>query len=211
MHPWDYSAHGWTTFQWRKQWLISNSFLNCAFIPLWGRISLRLLTLTCSQKALHLSLQELERIHPMFSRGPVIWRKHTRRPNVYLSCQLSGDRNTKDSCDSGGTALEMVWRKLPNRVSVTEKCWAVCPILITTKVLSMLKRIQSTGLTEWRKSSCAQEAFSSAMHKILTFTRWKRASELNWKQLSVTWDICIPCSSKTLKLISSNNTGANCV
>lgn len=46
-----------------------------------------------------LSLQKLERIDPVSSSEPVISHNHMLRPNAYLSCQLSGDRNTEDSYD----------------------------------------------------------------------------------------------------------------
>ena len=59
-------------------------------------------------------------------------------------------------------------------------------------------------MTELHKSFCAQEAFSSAMRKTVTFIHWKRASELNWKQLSIAWGTHIPYFSKALKLIGSN-------
>lgn len=46
-----------------------------------------------------LSLKKLERIDPVSSSEPVISHNHMLRPNAYLSCQLSGDRNTEDSYD----------------------------------------------------------------------------------------------------------------
>lgn len=77
-------------------------------------------TLTCSQHALHLCSHELERICPTSSSGPVVSHNHMLRPKVYLSCQLSRDRNTKDSCDSGGMSL-IVRCQNSNCVSVTGK------------------------------------------------------------------------------------------
>lgn len=49
----------------RSYRLICKSLSHYAFTPLWGRIAQRILTLTCSQYALHLSSQKLERIDPM--------------------------------------------------------------------------------------------------------------------------------------------------
>jgi hypothetical protein len=144
----------------------------------------------------HLSWWKLERINPMSSSRPMISHNHMLTPNVYLSGQLSGNRNTKDSCDSEGRAPEIMWHQNPNHVSVTEEHWEVCHIFITTKVLSILKWFQRIRWTELHNSSCAQEAFSSTMRKIVTFTHWKRAPDLNWKQLSVTWDICILLSPR---------------
>jgi hypothetical protein len=58
--------------------------------------------------ALHLSWWKLERINPMSSSRPMISHNHMLTPNVYLSGQLSGNRNTKDSCDSEGRAPEIM-------------------------------------------------------------------------------------------------------
>lgn len=142
-----------------KLWLISKSLLGLCIYPMWGRILLRTLTLICSQYALPLSLQKLERVHPMSPSRPVISHKHMLRPNVHLSRQLTGDRSIKDSCDSGGQEPEIMWRQSPNCASVTEEHWEVCHLLITTKVLAVLKWVQRIRLTELH-NSCAQEAFS---------------------------------------------------
>lgn len=92
---------------------------------MWGRILLRILTSTCSQYALRISLQKLERIYLMSLSRPVISHNHMLWPSVYLSCQLSGDKNIKDSCDSRGMTLEIMWHQNLNRVLVTERHWEV--------------------------------------------------------------------------------------
>lgn len=135
-HPWDYSVNIWASCQPNQN---PDRSLSGCFMH---RILLRLLTLPFCPSSLRLSLEKLERIHPTSSSGPLISHNHMLRPNVSLSCQLSRDRNTEDSCDSGQMALETMWRPSPNGVLVTEAHWEACRVLITMRVLSVLKCIQ---------------------------------------------------------------------
>lgn len=200
-------AHSWATFQWQGR-LISSPFLDSEHVSqhkagsFWEYLSYSVANMHYTYP-----YRNFKEILPIFPTGPVISHNHTLRRNVYLSFQFSGDRNTKDSCDSGEMALESMWCQNPNHVWVIEKRWEVGHVRITVKVLSISKPIQRIRLTELQKSFCAQEAFSSAMRKIVTFIHWKWVSELSWRQLSMTWDICIPCSSKTLKLLGSSTIG----
>ena len=115
-------AHSWATFQWQGR-LISSPFLDSEHVSQHKAESFwEYLSYSVANMHYAYPYKNLKEIHPIFPTGPVISHNHMLRRNVYLSFQLSGDRNTKDSCDSGEMALlrEHVMPKPKPRLSHRE-------------------------------------------------------------------------------------------